>query len=161
PLQAEAPVLSCEAGELSVIGTERFHVRQRRQILHVHDMCNECGNCGTFCVHQGRPYEDKPRLFLEREGFEQQEGDAIYICGPTIRQRAGGEERSLERHGDRWWFEDRVIRVVLSPDFSLQSGELKEPFAGRRSLRPALYLAVIYSGLRSSASHLLADPDGR
>ena len=27
-----------------------------RQILHVDDFCNECDDCQTFCVHQGKPY---------------------------------------------------------------------------------------------------------
>jgi len=39
------------------------------QILHVDDFCNECDNCQTFCVHHGKPYVDKPRLFLDPELF--------------------------------------------------------------------------------------------
>ena len=50
-------------------GHGAFRVAQARQIVHVDDLCNACGNCETFCVHQGKPYRDKPRLFLTREGF--------------------------------------------------------------------------------------------
>jgi len=40
------------------------------QILHIDGMCNECGNCGTFCPHIGNPYKDKITLFWSREAFE-------------------------------------------------------------------------------------------
>ena len=28
-----------------------------RQIVHMDGLCNECGNCGTFCPHAGLPYK--------------------------------------------------------------------------------------------------------
>jgi len=40
------------------------------QILHIDGMCNECGNCGTFCPHIGNPYKDKITLFWSMEAFE-------------------------------------------------------------------------------------------
>ncbi|MDP3685002.1 MAG: FAD-dependent oxidoreductase, partial [Ignavibacteria bacterium] len=33
------------------------------QILHIDGMCNDCGNCETFCPHAGAPYKDKLTLF--------------------------------------------------------------------------------------------------
>jgi len=33
------------------------------QILHVDGLCNECGNCDTFCPYEGSPYFNKPTLF--------------------------------------------------------------------------------------------------
>lgn len=33
------------------------------QIIHVDKMCNECGNCKTFCPYAGAPYRDKITLF--------------------------------------------------------------------------------------------------
>jgi len=39
------------------------------QIIHVDGMCNECGNCATFCPHAGRPYKDKLTLFWSEEDF--------------------------------------------------------------------------------------------
>ena len=43
------------------------------------DLCNECGNCRTFCPTAGAPYRDKPRLFLDRGEFEQQRDNAFMI----------------------------------------------------------------------------------
>lgn len=42
---------------------------QKQQIIHIDGMCNECGNCGTFCPHAGRPYKDKVTLFWEKNDF--------------------------------------------------------------------------------------------
>ena len=33
------------------------------QIVHIDDMCNECGNCKSFCPYGGAPYLDKFTLF--------------------------------------------------------------------------------------------------
>ncbi len=43
--------------------------RQRRQIIHLDGMCNECGNCDTFCPHSGKPYKDKITLFWTERDF--------------------------------------------------------------------------------------------
>ncbi len=41
-----------------------------RQILHIDQMCNECGNCAAFCPYDSAPYRDKFTLFATREDFE-------------------------------------------------------------------------------------------
>ncbi len=41
-----------------------------RQIVHLDGLCNECGNCGTFCPHAGLPYRDKITVFWTREDFD-------------------------------------------------------------------------------------------
>jgi putative selenate reductase len=33
-------------------------------------MCNECGNCGVFCPHDGNPYKDKVTVFWSEEDFK-------------------------------------------------------------------------------------------
>ena len=41
----------------------------RREILHIDRLCNECGNCATFCPYASAPYKDKLTLFMDEEGF--------------------------------------------------------------------------------------------
>ncbi len=41
------------------------------QILHVDQMCNECGNCAVFCPYDSAPYKDKFTLFCTREGMDE------------------------------------------------------------------------------------------
>ena len=53
--------------------------RQPFQVAVIADLCNECGNCTTFCPTSGRPYKDKPRLYLDREDFEAQDDNAFIV----------------------------------------------------------------------------------
>ncbi len=39
----------------------------KHQVLHLDGMCNECGNCGVFCPHEGNPYKDKVTVFWSEE----------------------------------------------------------------------------------------------
>ncbi|MFH0896326.1 MAG: putative selenate reductase subunit YgfK [Bacteroidota bacterium] len=43
---------------------------QSTQVLNLADSCNECGNCVTFCPTSGKPWQDKPRLFLSKPAFD-------------------------------------------------------------------------------------------
>jgi putative selenate reductase len=43
------------------------------QIVHIDGMCNECGNCATFCPHAGKPYKDKLTVFWSDEDFADSE----------------------------------------------------------------------------------------
>ena len=51
---------------------------QDTQILHVDDFCNECGNCETFCVHEGKPYMVKPTLFSSEKPFSESKNSGFY-----------------------------------------------------------------------------------
>ncbi len=53
--------------------------KDKYQILHIDGMCNECGNCETFCPHQGAPYKDKLTLFWSEEEFNRSKNDGFYL----------------------------------------------------------------------------------
>lgn len=59
--------------------TSNSAVRQHYQVAVLADLCNECGNCTTFCPTAGRPYRDKPRLYLDRKEFEAQDDNAFMV----------------------------------------------------------------------------------
>ncbi len=40
------------------------------QVLHIDRLCNECGNCDTFCPYEGAPYKEKFTLYDNVEDFE-------------------------------------------------------------------------------------------
>lgn len=162
PVSLSLPQLSCQAGQLTVVGEEGFRVEQVRQIVHVDDFCNECGNCATFCVHQGKPYLDKPRLFLDRGDFEREDGNAFYVersaGGWTIHRREGGRQSRLYLKGDtgEMEFEDDRLWVGLTPELQIHAGELKQEFEGLFSLVEAAEMAVILKGVTDSLGFLLA-----
>ena len=53
------------------------------QILHLDPLCNECGNCGTFCPYEGNPYKDKMTLFTRMDDFENSENNG-FIFGEGL-----------------------------------------------------------------------------
>jgi putative selenate reductase len=154
PVSWTVPVLSCQDGELVVTGSEPFVVAQSRQIVHVEDLCNLCGNCATFCVHHGKPYADKPRLFLEEADFLQEADNAFHVRGNLLRRREGGQEARLLVDNGTLIFENRHLRLTLSPDFRLQAMDLKQAFEGEFSSRGAGEMAVLFGGLRASTLFL-------
>jgi putative selenate reductase len=56
-----------------------FQAVQGPQVAVLADACNECGNCTTFCPTQGRPWRDKPRLYLHRGDFEAEADNAFML----------------------------------------------------------------------------------
>ena len=158
PPSLQVPRLSCQNGRLVATETEWFRVSQARQIIHIDDLCNECDNCATFCVHDGRPYRDKPRLFLKESDFAREDDNAFYVeggpAGWSIRRREGGHESRLERAGDELAFENEWLRVSLSPDWQVKSLGLKKEFPGHVSLAKAAEMDAILKGIVASLPFL-------
>jgi len=150
PVTWTLPRLAYQGGAVVALEGEPFVVRQGRQIVHVHDLCNECGNCAMFCVHQGRPYVDKPRLALTRERFEQMEEDAWYAEGDCLWRRTSGTLHRLSLAGDGLSYSDGRVAVRLSRQLRLLNATAEEAFAGVVSLRTAAEMAVVMEGLHRS-----------
>lgn len=156
PVHWTLPVLGMTAGDLRVIGSEPFEVRQDRQIVHVDDFCNECDNCQTFCVHQGKPYTDKPRLFLDEESFAAERGNAFHIAVNTVRRHDNGDESRLSVGDDAITYEDAAVRITLTPAWTVKEMAAKAPLAGPRSLKAAAEMLLLYRGVTGSLPWLLA-----
>ncbi len=77
PLSLELPELVVRGGQAVPEGLRPFRVEQGIQTLNIGDFCNECGNCATFCPTVGAPYRDKPRFWIDAEGFAEATGDAF------------------------------------------------------------------------------------
>ncbi|MEG0765047.1 MAG: putative selenate reductase subunit YgfK, partial [Pseudoflavonifractor sp.] len=54
---------------------------RQAQIVHVDGMCNECGNCATFCPYDSRPYRDKFTLYWSEADFKNSENDGFLPHG--------------------------------------------------------------------------------
>lgn len=67
---------------------ERMH-----QIIHVDYMCNECGNCKSFCPYASAPYKDKFTLFANAADFADSQNDGFYFTnretGEALARLAG------------------------------------------------------------------------
>ena len=89
PVSVTLPVLSAVGGLLRSTGQETFSIEQGEQILHIEDFCNECGNCGVFCVHHGFPYLDKPKLCLDEKYFAAAKDKELFKVEPGRVRRRG------------------------------------------------------------------------
>ena len=71
---------------------------EMHQIIHVDYMCNECGNCETFCPYNSAPYKEKFTLFHRAEEMEDSKNDGFAFVdndGNAI-VRIGGEKMNYK-----------------------------------------------------------------
>lgn len=61
------------------------------QILHIDAYCNECGNCATFCNHNGKPYKDKFTVFSRMDDFEESSNNGFIVDGDEVKVRLFGK----------------------------------------------------------------------
>jgi putative selenate reductase len=151
PFSREVPLLVQRQGRLVPEGTRTFRVDQRVQTLNVADFCNECGNCDTFCPTAGAPYKDKPRFWMDEQGYAEAKGDAFRLLkkhsGLALEAKLGGKEHHLELDGDLAWYRGPQV----SARFDAKSWALLDwecpavlPEGTEVDLRPALTLAMLF-----------------
>ena len=64
----------------------------RREILHIDRLCNECGNCATFCPYASAPYLDKLTLFRdEADFFNSANKGFVFLSDTCVRVRLDSE----------------------------------------------------------------------
>ena len=70
----------------------------REQILHLDALCNECGNCETFCPYSSAPYKEKLTLFASEKEMDESENPGFVILPDgTFRVRPEMEDDRLRR----------------------------------------------------------------
>lgn len=67
------------------------------QILHLDALCNECGNCATFCPYDGKPYKDKLTLFATKEDFKNSTNNGFLVTGSS-----GSQLTTLRLKNNLW-----------------------------------------------------------
>ncbi|ADK80513.1 selenate reductase YgfK [Sediminispirochaeta smaragdinae DSM 11293] len=86
------------------------------QILHIDAYCNECGNCATFCPHDGRPYRDKFTIYNRKDDFENSANPGFFIRDGRLFLRQNGQvsEYSIDKEGRiSGGFVDRRVSAVI------------------------------------------------
>lgn len=154
PLDVQVPVVSLADG--AVVGHERVSIAQPRQILHVDDLCNECGNCTTFCVHEGKPYAEKPRLFWDRAAFDAAGHSALFVDGAALHAKTGdGTWLRVVLSEDGYAYEDADLTARLTPALAVAEVRPRRKGNGTRSLRAAVEAAALFHALRTSVPFIL------
>ncbi len=155
PFTCTVPRYAIGNGQLVERGTVAVGIRQAQQILHIDELCNECGNCATFCVHEGRPYRDKPRLFLRNEGFEAEDENAYWMKGESLSSRVDGETTTLTRVPQGGWvYTTPYLELQLDDDFAVMHATVSASAQGEVSLQPIIEMACLYKAIRADGDYL-------
>lgn len=89
------------------------------QILHIDAFCNECGNCATFCNHNGRPYKDKFTVFSRRDDFDDSTNSGFYVEGDSVLVRLERKviECSIDGDGNLVGDVPELVRDIIEQVF--------------------------------------------
>jgi putative selenate reductase len=155
PFAATLPSFSYENGALVESGRVAFSVSQPHQIAVLTDFCNECGNCVTACPTSGKPYEDKPRLYLDQVEFGAQDANAFMIAtegdAVEITARFDGETHHMSVNGSVEYVSPSIV-ASFDQAFELVSTAPGEEAsdAGEISLEAAATMFAVWKGLDAS-----------
>ncbi len=84
-------------------------------ILHIDDMCNECGNCTVFCPYQGNPYRDKFTLFGDLKSFTESSNQGFILLDKenrTFRVRFENDITDEEPFSEYCSLNDTVRKLI-------------------------------------------------
>lgn len=59
---------------------------EKHQIIHVDYLCNECGNCKSFCPYSSAPYLDKFTLFATEADMENSKNQGFVVLDQETRR---------------------------------------------------------------------------
>jgi NADPH-dependent glutamate synthase beta subunit-like oxidoreductase len=159
PFVADLPSFVVEGGALVEQGSARFRVDQPYQIAVLSDFCNECGNCVTACPTSGRPYKDKPRLYLNRDEFDAEASNAFMVKKDgdivTVLSRFDGATHRLSINTSVEYsgpdlsasFDEAFELVSATPGASASDGD-------SLSLTAAATMYAVWKGLGESMPYL-------
>ena len=156
---AELPDYTVQAGVLVESGRTMFSVDQAYQIAVLTDFCNECGNCVTACPTSGKPWLDKPRLYLNQEEFDAQTSNAfmVTVMGDTtvVYARFDGTTHRMSVNGTVE-YSSPTVSASFDDSFALVSAGVGDDASegARVSLEPAATMYAIWRGLDGSMPEL-------
>ncbi len=128
--------------------TGTLSITQSSQILNLAEFCNECGNCTTFCPTNGDPYKTKPRFYLTREAFEQEQ-DGYFLTTDRIEKNIHGHTSTVFLQDGHFFYKgpNGSAQFTLNPltihDVRFQSEET--PLALEEAVELAFYLKSLNS----------------
>jgi putative selenate reductase len=138
-------------GIVGFVEDEVFSIRQTFQVLNIRDICNECGNCTTFCPSSGRPFADKPRISLSVSPLNEA-GSGFYLSrlsGQVILIHKDQDHvRTLSLIENQYIYETEQVKAVInSCDFSLVDVKFLTPCVREFQFTFAAEMSIILKGI--------------
>lgn len=139
-----------EDGSIGFAEGDQFIVEQSRQVLNIRDLCNECGNCTTFCPSAGRPFSDKPGLCLSVKTLNE-EGSGFLLSRLSDRIvlifKEQGHVRTLSVVEGLYHYETDQVKAVIRPDdFSLVEVKFLTPCVKEFHFTFAAEMSIVLKG---------------
>ena len=129
-----------------------FRVDQQFQILNVRDLCNECGNCTTFCPSSGRPFADKPGIHLSIKSLNLEETGFFLSRLPEkliLIYKEKENIRTLSLYNGLYIYETNQVKAVIHPDnFELLEVQFLTPCVKEFHFEFAAEMSIILRGVR-------------
>ncbi len=127
-----------------------FRVDQPFQVLNIRDLCNECGNCTTFCPSSGRPFADKPGICLSVNSLNL-EGTGFFLSRlPEKRVLIYKEKeniRTLSLIDGKYLYETNLVSALIHPDnFALLEVKFLTPCVKEAHFEFAAEMSIILKG---------------
>jgi len=122
----------------TILTSGKIKLTQAYQIINIPDLCNECGNCRTFCPTSGAPYFAKSHVHLSVASLEAH-GEGFLMAEPGIMQiMTAGKKGTLTDKGETFLFEDAEVTLSLAKQ-SLEASnvELKADVKNKKIRRVA------------------------
>lgn len=88
-----------------------------KQIIHIDGMCNECGNCATFCPYDSKPYQDKFTLFCDEISFNNSNNQGFLLLEKEtckFRIRLDGKIQDVVLNKNASFFNNEIEQIILS-----------------------------------------------
>ena len=150
PVKYDLQKVITSGNDVKIIEGETFEVKQKYQILHIADWCNQCGNCDTFCPTAGAPYLEKPHLYLIKEIFEK-EKDGYYLDKegefPSLIAYHNKQQYRLTLTSEYLIFESEFVKAILSTvTLQVEDIEVKEKTNFELDLIIAAEMSLIMKG---------------
>ncbi len=157
PFDVCLPGLKFEKDGFRVEVGKPYRVMQPFQVAVLTDFCNECGNCTTFCPTSGRPYRDKPRLYLDRADFEEQSDNAFMVSMDeniwALDARLQGARHRIELNG-KLDYTGPSFRARIDPlTFEVERAEMTRR-DNTYTLEPCAAMFVLLKGIQRSLPFL-------
>ncbi|MCF8367378.1 MAG: putative selenate reductase subunit YgfK, partial [Bacteroidales bacterium] len=134
-------------GKDSITEDEKFEVKQKYQILHLADWCNQCGNCTTFCPTSGEPYLDKPHLFLNKAYYDNSE-EGFYFENDELTAKANGAIYKFSESEKGFYFKNPKVEIQLNRDLKIIDYKILTTENFEMDLKFAAQMRIILEGAK-------------
>ena len=129
---------------------KNFRIDQQFQIINVRDLCNECGNCTTFCPGSGRPFADKPGICLSVNSLNE-EGTGFFLSRlpekVVLIYKEKESIRTLSVINGNYEYETNQVKAIISPDnFNLLEVKFLTPCVKEFHFEFAAEMSIILKG---------------